>query len=173
MSNESEIAKLVGVMSVMFPNARVTDQTVECYVSFLKDIPIETLTAAVEQCVIESEFMPTVAKIRSKALELSTPQRPVATEAYGVLQDTISRTGFYRTPHFDDPLIARCVAALGWQNLCTSENLVADRARFIEMYQQLVECEREHAKLGPKARALREQTDAMGTVREIGDGRGF
>jgi len=171
MNNEAEIAKLVGVMAAAFPNAKVSDPTVEAYISMLKDLPLDVLTAAVEQCILESEFFPTVAKLREKVAVLTTPQRPTPTEAFGELQGAIARTGFYRSPSFDDPIIARCVEALGWQHLCTSENLVADRARFIQMYEQLVERERESAKLGPKARAIRAITD--GEVKEIGDGRGY
>src|ERR1700742_3315291 len=123
MSNEAEIAKLVGVMSVAFPSAKITDATVEAYVHLLKDIPLEVLTTAIEQVATESEFFPTVAKIRNKALELTMPQRRDPMEAWGEVVHAMGRVGFYRSPHFDDPLITRAVECLGWQYLCTSENV--------------------------------------------------
>src|SRR5215204_4420139 len=117
MSNEAEIAKLVGVMATVFPSAKINDQTVESYVHLLKDIPLEVLTASVEQCVTESEFFPTVAKIRNAALSLTAPVRREPMEAWGIVLKAIQQTGFYRSPSFDDPLIAKAVDCLGWKYL--------------------------------------------------------
>lgn len=170
---EIEVAKLIGTMAVCFPSVNISEETVAMYTAALRDIPLNVLEAAVEQCILESEFFPTLAKLRAKACELTTPRRKIGTEAYGVLQNEISRTGFYRQPQFSCPLIAQAVNALGWQNLCSSENLVADRARFIQVYEQLLQREIDNARLGPKARALRELTDSVLEVKEIGDGRAF
>jgi len=53
----------------------------------------------------------------------------------------ISRAGRNRTPGVDfdfrDPLVLEAVRALGWVQLCDSENQVADRARFVELYDAL------------------------------------
>lgn len=171
MSNEAEIAKLVGVMALTFPNIQIADATVEAYVSMLRDIPLEVLSISVEQCTAESEFFPTIAKIRDRALSLVRPERKDPLEAWGVVLKTIERVGFYRMPSFDDPLIARAVECMGWQYLCSSENVVADRAHFAKVYQQFCEREVQDSRLLPQARALRELNS--GTIREIGDGRGF
>jgi hypothetical protein len=169
MSNEAEIAKLVGAMGASFPSANVTDATIEVYISMLKDIPLEVLTASVEQCMAESEFFPTIAKLRNKALALVAPPRKDPMAAWGEVIRQIQRTGFYRSPHFEDPLIAKAVDCLGWQYLCSSENIVADRAHFAKAYEQFVEREAQDARLLPAARRLQE----MSQVREIGDGRSF
>lgn len=171
MSNEAEISRLVGAMGASFPNTNVTEATIEVYISMLKDVPLEYLTAAVEQCMAESEFFPTIAKIRDKALSLARPERKDPFEAWGVVLKTIERVGFYRMPSFEDPLIARAVDCMGWQYLCSSENVVADRAHFAKVYQQFCERETQDSRLLPQARALRELNS--GTIREIGDGRGF
>lgn len=169
MSNEAEIAKLIGVMALTFPNIQVGDNTIDAYVSMLKDIPVEVLSVSVEQCTAESEFFPTIARIRERALSLVRPERKDPFEAWGVVLETIGRVGFYRSPHFEDPLIARAVDCMGWQYLCSSENIVADRAHFAKVYEQFVEREAQDAKLLPQARRLRE----LAQVREIGDGRAF
>lgn len=171
MSNEAEIAKLVGAMATSFPSTNVTDATIEVYIAMLKDIPLEVLTAAVEQGMAESEFFPTIAKIRDRALSLVRPERKDPLEAWGIVLKTIERVGFYRMPTFEDPLIARAVDCMGWQYLCSSENVVADRAHFAKVYQQFCEREIQDSRLLPQARALRELNS--GTIREIGDGRGF
>jgi hypothetical protein len=169
MSNEAEIAKLVGAMAATFPNTNVTDATIEVYISMLKDIPLEVLTASVEQSMAESEFFPTIARLRNKALALTAPARKDPMDAWGEVVREIQRTGFYRSPSFEDPLIAKAVDCLGWQYLCSSENIVADRAHFAKVYEQFAEREAQDARLLPAARRLRE----MAQVREIGDGRSF
>jgi hypothetical protein len=117
----------------------------------------------------ESEFFPTIAKLRNKAIALIAPARKDPMDAWGEVIREIQRTGFYRSPRFEDPLIAKAVDCLGWQYLCSSENTVADRAHFAKVYEQFVEREAQDAKLLPAARRLRE----MSQVREIGDGRSF
>lgn len=168
---EIEITKLIGAMAAMFPSAQITTATVKGYVHLLRDLPLEVLIAAVEQCTVESEFFPTIAKIRDRALSLVRPVRKDPLEAWGVVLKTIERVGFYRSPSFDDPLIARAVECMGWQYLCSSENVVADRAHFAKVYQQFCEREVQDSRLLPQARQLRELYSSP--IREIGDGRGF
>lgn len=171
MGNEAEIAKLIGAMAASYPSTNVTDVTIEVYISMLKDIPPEVLTASVEQCMAESEFFPTIAKLRNQALALVAPQRKDPMEAWGIVIKTIERIGFYRSPVFDDALIAKAVDCLGWQYLCTSENIVADRAHFAKVYQQFCEREIQDSRLLPQARELRALHGSP--IREIGNGREF
>ena len=71
MNDKTEIAKLVGIMAAAFPHAQVTEATVEVYVSMLQDLPLDLVTISVQQCMAESEFLPTIARIRDKALALT------------------------------------------------------------------------------------------------------
>lgn len=168
---EIEITKLIGVLAASFPQTQMSPKSVNAYVAMLKDIPLEVLKVAVEQCVVESEFLPTIAKVRDKALALVRPERRDPMEAWGVVLETIRRVGFYRSPMFNEPLIARAVECMGWRYLCTSENVVADRAHFAKVYEQLREREIRDSRLLPQALALRALSS--GKVQEIGDGRGF
>lgn len=168
---EIEVTKLVGVLAASFPQTQVSAKSVNAYVAMLKDIPLDVLKIAVQQCVAESEFLPTIAKVRDKALSLVRPERRDPMEAWGIVLQTIQRVGFYRSPTFDDPLIARAVDCLGWQYLCTSENVVADRAHFAKVYEQFREREIQDSRLLPQAVALRALK--AGRIQEIGDGRGF
>lgn len=171
INTEIEVTKLVGVLAASFPQTQMSAKSVNAYVAMLKDIPLDVLTVAVEQCVVESEFLPTIAKVRNKALSLVRPERKDPMEAWGVVLKTIKRVGFYRSPTFDDPLIAQAVDCLGWQYLCTSENIVADRAHFAKVYEQFREREIQDSRLLPQAIALRAMNG--GRIQEIGDGRGF
>lgn len=168
---EIEVTKLVGVLAASYPQIQMSDASIKAYVAMLKDVPIDTLKTSVEQCVVESEFLPTIAKLRDRALSLVRPERKDPMEAWGVVIRTIERVGFYRSPTFDDPLIAKAVDCLGWKYLCTSENIVADRAHFAKAYQQFCEREIQDSRLLPQARELRALSNSP--IREIGDGRGF
>lgn len=146
---KAEAAKLVAVLLASYPNtpqARVsssgqTVQTSEVYERMLADLEYPTANAAVERLLATSRFMPTVAEIRDACMDLIHGDQRAGGEAWGECVKAISRWGIYRVPGvdfmFSDPLVARCVAALGWQNLCNSENQAADRARFIELYDRL------------------------------------
>ena len=67
-------------------------------------------------------------------------------EAWGECVALVGKYGLPRYPGIDfeipDPLVAQAIRAFGWRNLCTSENPYADRARFIELYDQLAESDR-------------------------------
>lgn len=161
MSNEAEIAKLVGVMAAGYPNTKVLEMTIEVYISMLKDIPLDVLTLSVQQCMAESEFMPTIAKIRKKALALTNPVAPEPLEAWGIVLKEIQRRGFYRSPEFKNPIIAKAVDCIGWQSFCSSENPVADRAHFAKVYEGLLRQAIDDARMLPPARQIRERVRAL------------
>lgn len=164
---ETEIVKLIGVMSAAYPNTQVSTDTFKVYVAMLKDIPLEVLTVAVQQCMAESEFLPTVAKIREKALTLTVPVAPEPLEAWGTVQKEIQRTGFYHSPMFSDSIIAKAVDCIGWQTLCSSENAVADRAHFSKVYEGLLRQAENDRRMIPAARQIQEG------VRRLALGRGM
>lgn len=169
IDDKPERLQLIIALFALFPTLQVKDETYKAYLHMLSDIPLEVLTAAVEQSAAGSKFPPTVAEIRDTALRLVTPARPEGAEAWGTVVKALSEVGFYRSPKFDDPLTQKMVDIIGWQTLCSSENSVADRAHFIQNYNVLVAREVADAKLLPRAREIRELASAR--AREITDGR--
>lgn len=161
LRDEIELTRLIGVMAAAYPNTQVADATIKVYVSMLKDISLELLRPAIQQAMAESEFMPTIARIREKALALSQPGHVSALEAWGTVKRAMSEVGFYRTPHFDDPLIAKAVDCVGWQTLCSSENQAADRAHFSKVYDSLVRRELEDARMMPEVRQIQQKIRAL------------
>ncbi len=49
-----------------------------------------------------------------------------------------SNGGDFGTPVWSHPLVERVVKQLGWRNLRMSEDQTADRARFVQAYEQLL-----------------------------------
>ena len=151
----------IGILKQLFavyPNSQSTEQTVAVYLRLLQDIPPEELQTIVDQCIAQNKFLPTIAELRDMhhTLTLSLMQ-PTAAEAWGEVRKAITSTGHIRIPQFDDPLVERAVAVMGWRELCISENQIADRARFLQIYGQLEQRKTQNEKLLPPARQLAEQ----------------
>lgn len=138
---EVQVKKLVAVLLASFPNAKATDETIGAYVRMLADLDYTAASAAVERLLATSRFLPSIAEIREASLTLHVGEQRPGGEAWGEVLKAIGRYGYTRTPgvdfHFDDPVVAECVSALRWRELCDSENQEADRARFIELYDKL------------------------------------
>lgn len=160
---EAEIAKLIGVMAAAYPSVKLSEATVEVYIAMLKDIPLDVLTASIQQCMAESEFLPTIAKVRDKALALTLPVAPEPLEAWGVVLKAIQKYGFYHSPEFNDPIIAKAVECIGWRNLCCTEmdNQGVDRAHFSRVYEGLLRQAENDRRMLPQARNIQEQVRRM------------
>ena len=144
---ESQVAKLVAVLMVTYPNAkwiaadlkRDTPGTSTAYERMLVDLDYAAANAAIERLIAtKPAFPPSIAEIREAALAVSSGERRAGGDAWGDVLAAIRRYGYARTPgrdfELEDPVVLDCIKALGWQELCSSENQVADRARFIELY---------------------------------------
>jgi len=136
-----EVNKLVSVLLAAFPSSKATLGTSMSYESMLADLDYAVANAAIERLLATSKFLPTIAEIRDACLVLQTGDKMPGGQAWGLVLSAIKRFGSYRQPgvdfDFQDPLVLRCVLMLGWQELCQSENSVADRARFTELYEDL------------------------------------
>jgi hypothetical protein len=138
---DAECKKLVAVLLGAFPQSRISAQTPAIYERMLIDLECPAAHAAVERLLAASRFMPSVAEIREAALTLAIGEQKPGGEAWGGVLRAIKAEGAWHTPGrdfvFADTVTAECVESLGWRELCASENQVADRARFIELYDRL------------------------------------
>lgn len=142
MATETEVAQIVALISAAYPNFNPTEQTVEVYYQTLKDLPGDELKAAALTAIAEAgrKFAPSVGELRGAVGEIrkAVHNLPSSYQAWEEVLKQMVRVGSYRSPEFSHPLIHRVVDTLGWKNLCLSENAVADRARFIQAYEQLL-----------------------------------
>jgi len=159
MATEIEIAKLLKVMRALYSNSHFQDweATRKGYAMMLADVPYEILESAVKQCLSRYEFFPTVADLRKTAAEIQTGIKgyPLASEAWGEFVRLARYYGHDHKPQtFSTPLLEKTINALGWHDLCMSENQVADRARFIAAYEQNLARELSEAVTLPEVRAV-------------------
>lgn len=138
-----EVAKLVAVLMAALPGAHVSAQTSAVYERMLADLDFDTARVAVEQVLATwryASMLPSVAEIRERTMVVKHGEINLGGEAWGHVQRAIASRGRNRAPGADfelEPIALEVVRALGWVNLCNSETPAADRARFIELYDQL------------------------------------
>ena len=149
-----EVLKTVRLLGDAYPNFQLSSATIDVYVRLLSDLPAELLEQAALDHVSRSAFFPTVAELRGAAfdlLEAASPS-PTAQEAWLAVLAEIERVGHAGQPQFGDPLTAQAVQALGWRSLCLSENPHAERSRFVQAYQALLERGRQETRRLPEVR---------------------
>ena len=143
MAEPKDVAEVVAIISAAYPSFAPTEHTVEVYYQFLRDIPASLLKQAAAQSVAEAgrKFAPSIGELRGAVAEIRRviAGTPSSYDAWHEVLKAILEVGSYGTPVFSHPLVTKAVRALGWHNLCMSENQAADRARFIEAYEQFDE----------------------------------
>lgn len=156
-----ENKKIIGALGIAF---NFSPEKIALYSEMLKDIPAETLNAAVKQVINTSVYPPTVAEIRKTAERLSGKQAPDYTAAWGRFKRGFSRWGSYRKAEFlaelereRDPALIEAVKRFGWEEYGASatENESVQRAQFREIYNavadRMTESRRMAALTGDKA----------------------
>lgn len=116
-------------------------EQIQAYIATLADIDGDLLKAATLR-FIERNVYPRIAtpgELRQYAAEIVTQAQglPAATEAWGEVMHQLRYVGSWGAPSWTTPLIAQAVADVGgWLSLCMTENITADRARFIATYDE-------------------------------------
>ena len=138
---EVKMLALVVLASSSYPSMQSKDPQpiVSAWSLMLADIPLEILQAAVLKVCRESEFFPSVAQIVAAAEELDprSEKLPTAAEAWEEVEQQICAAGIYKPPVFSSELVRRAARAIGWLQLCSSENPAADRAHFLRLYESM------------------------------------
>lgn len=118
--------------------------------SLLHDLDYMVAQAAVQKYMITQKFPPTIADIREIATKVSVGEKPLWSDGWEQVLKNISKYGMctYDPDRLTecmnsfDPLTRQAVQRLGWKELCMSENIMADRANFRMIYEQIAD--REH-----------------------------
>jgi hypothetical protein len=144
MASREDISKMVAFLSAAYPNWNVSEYTLEVYYEDLQDIPAEELRIAAKHCRTEigRKFAPSVGEIRGAVADIrrSASNVPSTFQAWQEVQKQILENGGdYGNPEWSSPLVEEAVRRMGWRNLRMSEDQTADRARFLQCYEQLVE----------------------------------
>jgi hypothetical protein len=166
MADMQDIAQIVDVISAAYPNFNPNAYTVEVYWQTLQDIPTAELRAAVLHCISEAgrKFAPSVGEIRGAVAELRglSANVPTAYQAWQEVQtQLLENGGDFGKPVWSSPIVEQAVRAIGWRNLRMSEDQTADRARFIQCYEQFRDRAMREEMLLPEVRGYLEVNGAQ------------
>lgn len=146
--NEREFATIASAIKAAWPNANVMPdrQSKDVWYTMLADLEYSICLNALKQLMSTNIFPPSIAEIRQKYLAVQeTPERDWG-EAWNSVHKAIGAYGYMREDEAMatfDKRTKMVVKRLGWQNICHSENIVADRANFRMIYEAEQKAEKE------------------------------
>ncbi|MCH8093252.1 MAG: hypothetical protein IH953_01535 [Chloroflexi bacterium] len=139
------IVEILAVLAAAYPRFELPVATIQIYEQSLADIPVDALHAATLDMVAESKFFPSVAEIRKSAFSLMAEEEPDAYSAWATTLDYVRQGRGHpikgKSREWDIPaVIEQTVRQIGgWSHLAMAENVAADRARFIDAYDRMIE----------------------------------
>lgn len=131
-----ETGQLLAVFKAMYPTHPVPnpEAMVTAYQMALDDLPAEAVTVAAREWMRTGVFFPKPAELRSiiaeRGLSLPSPE-----EAWSEVMSQIRAVGSYGNPSWSCLAVRQAVDALGWRNICASEEIGIERAHFYRTYQ--------------------------------------
>lgn len=146
---EQETIKLFAVIAAAYPRdkafAEATAPMVALWTKLLADIPLPAAESAIASHVSTSPFPPSIAEIREWAA--GWPGDGAAAEAWGKLMQAVRKYGWCNQVEAKAYLGPDIWAAMlrtfpDWLALCMSENMEADRAHFLRMWESMAKKER-------------------------------
>ena len=152
-------SKCMLLLETSYPNFKITsDKTkLSVWYEMLGDRTEMELMLGVKKYIATNEFAPTIAGINKAIASNQTSKAPDGLQAWGELQTSIRKWGMYHEDKAIEslsPETRAVVQALGFTNLCTSENQMADRAHFIKLYESRAGSNREREIVGDKLSGL-------------------
>jgi hypothetical protein len=179
MSTPNDIQQIINMLLAAFPNFKPTELTAEVYYQTLGDIASDELKAAVLHCVTQSgrAFAPSIGEIRGAVAELRSfaANVPSSFQAWQeVQQQILINGGDYGKPEWSSPLVEEAVKRMGWRNLRMSEDQTADRARFLQCYEQIVDRATKRERILPQVAGYIESKQAnalpAGEMKRLAEG---
>jgi hypothetical protein len=161
---KSEMAQLLTVIAAAYPKfPAINTVMVDIWYEMFKDIDYQVAQVAVKKIILESTFPPSIAELRQTIAEITTPKelKLDAAQAWGEVTRAIKNYGMYREDEAIasmSPRTARVVQMIGWQNICTTEEIDVLRGQFRMMYETTEKREKQDA-LIPES--LRNQIQLM------------
>lgn len=154
--NLTVFAKCMRVLENAYPRFEITNdkEKLSLWHELIgKDTEEVIFMLAIKKYIINNEFPPTIAGIKKEVSNIITASDPDVTEAWNEVQKSIRRYGMYRETEALESLsedTRNIVKAIGFQNLCTSVDHMADRAHFIRLFESRSKKKHEYVAMGPR-----------------------
>lgn len=154
-----EAEKLVTIFAAAFPQANLSEATVAVYVAALVPMTYRDGNLAVQRCVRECKWLPTVSEILDRIVQV-TLSLPSAEEAWAEVHGIVKEWGYSMLPRYRDgvlsefsgwssPVVWAAVEAVGWRRICLSgEDQGFIHRDFIRAYDSFGRRADEYVRLG-------------------------
>ena len=156
---KQEFANIAAAMKAYYPRDNFLPDTISmtAWYEALQDIDYNVAKNAVQAHVQLSPYPPTVADIRKNSVKITTPEvMGDWSDGWGQVKRAISRYGSWdmagALSSFDDTT-REAVKRLGWDDICSSENIETTRAQFRQTYELISKWETEQACIPAKIKA--------------------
>lgn len=163
---KQDCLQMFALLAAAYPKEPMTKPQIALYTDLLAPFDAAEVREAVLLHIQKSPWFPRPSDLLSA---LTKREELDADEAWAEVKAQIRRTGYYGTPEFSHTAIAEAVRALGWQDLCLSENQEADRAHFMRFYERAVERQQD-IRLRANAQALNPMVrEMLGQIGQLPD----
>lgn len=140
----NEVTKLLAMIAASYPSyTKQIKQNIEGMVTvwsaFLTDIPFDLAVEVLTRVISKSPYPPTLYDFKREIIELLEENSLDAVEAWGQVMSAVRFYGVYRADEALESLdetTRKVVEAIGWNEICLTENIDTVRAHFIKLYDQ-------------------------------------
>lgn len=145
--NKQEFGLFAAALKTYYPRETLlpNNQAMELWYKQLSDIPYHIAELSLNKWVATNKWSPSIADIREMAVTVKSGEKPQWSDGWEEVLRAIRCFGSYRETEALESmseLTRLSVRRLGFKNLCMSENIMADRANFRMIYEQMAD--REH-----------------------------
>lgn len=105
--------------------------------ALIGDLPYEVCNVSVQKYMLTNKFPPTVADIRELAANVVSGDPLTWGESWERAINAVRRYGYMNPGEAMaslDPVTRKCVDSIGYMTLCTSENIMVERAHFQKIF---------------------------------------
>lgn len=153
-----EFAKFAMALKTYYPRESMlpNEAAMDLWFRQLQDLDYKLAETALNKWVATCRWSPTIADIREEAANIAAGEIGDWADGWQQVLKAISRFGFYRpTEALDsmDETTRKCVERIGFINICTSDNIAADRANFRKIYEAYAEREKTERQIPASTKA--------------------
>lgn len=139
---QDEFRKFFKYISSVTTDTNPSPEKTQVYWDALNDLPFEVAMAAGRKVIatLENPFLPMPAVFRGMAVGITGPKILSAPDAYAEVIRAIRNFGSYKQKEALEsmtPLVRKAVEAIGWKELCLSEEPDVIRGQFRMAYEAL------------------------------------
>jgi hypothetical protein len=148
-----EAKTILGVLAAAYAQMTLNEHSAKLFAGAFKSYDVQIVKRAVYAHIKTSKWPPTIADIQSILDDLIRPadERVTAADALTLVKRAVQRFGYYRESEGIASLpndVQAAARAIGWKEICTSENPEALRAHFCKAFEQIQARTKRETQLG-------------------------